>query len=136
MHMANLIIGMGKEKWKGKVCLVLLEVNYITLFLFWHMQKAYGHIDPILVGLNNWCGGVGEPFKFTFPSVFFLSKFCFFSKFHALYRDEALSAAEQQIKSIELKLNSALSSHQSEKETWELNLQNVEETWRCMFLIL
>ncbi|KAI5684059.1 hypothetical protein M9H77_05287 [Catharanthus roseus] len=45
-------------------------------------------------------------------------------------RDEALIAAEQQIKSIELKLNSALSSYQSEKEAWEVNLQNVEETWR------
>lgn len=54
--------------------------------------------------------------------------------FLVLYRDEALIAAEQQIKSIELKLNSALSSYQSEKEAWEVNLQNVEETWRCKFL--
>ncbi|VFQ99805.1 unnamed protein product [Cuscuta campestris] len=45
-------------------------------------------------------------------------------------RDTALSAAEQQIRSMESKLNSALSAHQREKETWEINLQNVEETWR------
>ncbi|CAI9110512.1 OLC1v1010558C1 [Oldenlandia corymbosa var. corymbosa] len=45
-------------------------------------------------------------------------------------RDEALSAAEQQIKNLEMNLNTALSSHQSEKESWEVNLKNVEETWR------
>ncbi|KAM3252140.1 protein GRIP isoform X1 [Capsicum annuum] len=45
-------------------------------------------------------------------------------------RDEAVCATEQQIKSMEMKLSSAFSAHQKEKETWEINLKNVEETWR------
>lgn len=45
-------------------------------------------------------------------------------------RDEVLSIAEEQVKSMENKLSSALSGHQSEKQAWEVNLQNVEETWR------
>ncbi|XP_009792764.1 protein GRIP [Nicotiana tabacum] len=45
-------------------------------------------------------------------------------------RDEALRATEQQIRSMEMKLNSAFSAHQKEKEAWEINLHNVEETWR------
>ncbi|KAK3008457.1 hypothetical protein RJ639_013286 [Escallonia herrerae] len=45
-------------------------------------------------------------------------------------RDASLSTAEQQIKNMEMKLTSALSSHQSEKEAWERSLQNIEETWR------
>lgn len=51
-------------------------------------------------------------------------------------RDEALSIAEQQVKSMEIKLSSALSSHQSEKEAWEINLQNIEETWRLRCEVL
>ncbi|KAL6959870.1 hypothetical protein U1Q18_040021 [Sarracenia purpurea var. burkii] len=45
-------------------------------------------------------------------------------------RDAVLSTAEQQIKSMEMKLSSANVHYQSEKEAWEINLQNVEETWR------
>ncbi|XP_057804768.1 protein GRIP-like isoform X2 [Salvia miltiorrhiza] len=45
-------------------------------------------------------------------------------------RDAALSIAEQQIKSLQLKFDSTLSNHQSEKEAWDKSLQNVEETWR------
>lgn len=45
-------------------------------------------------------------------------------------RDAALSSAKQQIKSIEKKLDSANARYQSEKEAWEINLQNLEETWR------
>ncbi|CAK9164929.1 unnamed protein product [Ilex paraguariensis] len=45
-------------------------------------------------------------------------------------RDAALGTADQHTKRIEKKLNDVLSSHQSEKEAWEINLQNVEETWR------
>ncbi|XP_055803200.1 protein GRIP [Solanum dulcamara] len=45
-------------------------------------------------------------------------------------RDEALRATEQQIRNMEMKLNSAFSAHQKEKEAWEISLQNVEETWR------
>ncbi|CAH9105897.1 unnamed protein product [Cuscuta europaea] len=45
-------------------------------------------------------------------------------------RDAALITAEKQIRSLESELNSALSAHQREKEMWEINLQNVEETWR------
>ncbi|KAJ8764139.1 hypothetical protein K2173_005049 [Erythroxylum novogranatense] len=45
-------------------------------------------------------------------------------------RDAALNNAKQLIKSIEIKLDSANAHHQSEKETWEINLQNLEETWR------
>ncbi|RVW32889.1 Protein GRIP [Vitis vinifera] len=45
-------------------------------------------------------------------------------------KDAALSSAKQQIKSIEKKLDSANARYQSEKEAWEINLQNLEETWR------
>ncbi|KAI8536845.1 hypothetical protein RHMOL_Rhmol10G0287700 [Rhododendron molle] len=45
-------------------------------------------------------------------------------------RDDALSTAEQQIKSMEMKLNSANAQYHSEKKSWEINLQNLEETWR------
>ncbi|KAF1001939.1 protein GRIP isoform X2 [Apium graveolens] len=48
-------------------------------------------------------------------------------------RDLALSKAEQQIKNMEKKLNSLLSSHASEKDTWEKNQQNLEETWRSRY---
>jgi len=49
-------------------------------------------------------------------------------------RDEAFRATEQRIRSMEMKLNSAFSAHQKEKEAWEISLQNVEETWRCNYL--
>lgn len=52
-----------------------------------------------------------------------------------LFRDAALSMAEQQIKNLQLKFDSALSRHQSEKEAWDRSLQNVEETWRCSAII-
>ncbi|XP_030975755.1 protein GRIP-like isoform X2 [Quercus lobata] len=45
-------------------------------------------------------------------------------------RELVLDNAKQQIKSLEIKLNSANASHQSDKETWEMNVQNIEETWR------
>lgn len=45
-------------------------------------------------------------------------------------RELVLNNAKQQIKSLEIKLISANASHQSDKEAWEMNLQNLEETWR------
>ncbi|KAG2695205.1 hypothetical protein I3760_07G003700 [Carya illinoinensis] len=45
-------------------------------------------------------------------------------------RDMILDNAKQQIKNLEIKLISATASHQSDKEAWEMNLQNLEETWR------
>ncbi|KAL3838845.1 hypothetical protein ACJIZ3_023436 [Penstemon smallii] len=48
-------------------------------------------------------------------------------------RDAALGTAEHQIKSLHLKLDSVLSLHQSEKEAWVTNLQNVEETWQLRY---
>lgn len=48
-------------------------------------------------------------------------------------RDLALSKAEQQIKNMEKNLNSLLSSHASEKDTWEKNQQNLEEAWRLRY---
>ncbi|KAM4129041.1 hypothetical protein ACJW30_02G215200 [Castanea mollissima] len=48
-------------------------------------------------------------------------------------RELVLDNAKQQIKSLEIKLNSANASHQSDKETWEMNLQNIEETWRIRY---
>lgn len=51
-------------------------------------------------------------------------------QFHIYSRDLLLDNAKQQIKSLEVKLVSANASHQSDKEAWEMNLQNLEETWR------
>lgn len=45
-------------------------------------------------------------------------------------RDNALISAQEDLKDMEAKLNSAFSGFQSEKSSWEMNLQNVEETWR------
>ncbi|KAK8482790.1 hypothetical protein V6N12_010312 [Hibiscus sabdariffa] len=45
-------------------------------------------------------------------------------------RDTALDNAKQQIKSLEINLHSANSRHQSEKAVWEIDLKNLEETWR------
>ncbi|KAL6521463.1 hypothetical protein OROGR_018032 [Orobanche gracilis] len=46
------------------------------------------------------------------------------------FRDAALSMVEQQAKSIQLKLDSVLSMHQSEKELWDRRFQHAEEAWR------
>ncbi|CAN1330802.1 Protein GRIP [Linum perenne] len=45
-------------------------------------------------------------------------------------RNEALKEAQQDIKSLEQKLDSAFAHHKSEKESWEINLQELEETWK------
>ncbi|OMO83403.1 hypothetical protein COLO4_22537 [Corchorus olitorius] len=45
-------------------------------------------------------------------------------------RDAALDNAKQQIKSLEMNLGSAKARHQSEKAAWEVDLKNLEETWR------
>lgn len=46
------------------------------------------------------------------------------------FRDNALENAKQQIRSLEIKLDSLSAQHLKEKEEWGLSLQNVEETWR------
>ncbi|KAG8660081.1 protein GRIP isoform X1 [Manihot esculenta] len=48
-------------------------------------------------------------------------------------RDAALNNSKQQMKSIEIKLDSANSRYQFEKEAWETNLQNLEESWRLRY---
>ncbi|XVF18136.1 hypothetical protein REPUB_Repub10bG0186200 [Reevesia pubescens] len=45
-------------------------------------------------------------------------------------RDAALDNAKQQIKSLEMNLDSANARHQSEKAAWEIDLKNLEDTWR------
>lgn len=45
-------------------------------------------------------------------------------------RDAALENTKQQIKSLESNLHSANARHQSEKAAWEIDLKNLEETWR------
>ncbi|KAH7519835.1 hypothetical protein FEM48_Zijuj08G0079300 [Ziziphus jujuba var. spinosa] len=45
-------------------------------------------------------------------------------------RDAVISNANQQIKSLETKLDSVNRRHLSDKEAWEVNLHNLEETWR------
>ncbi|XP_050227282.1 protein GRIP [Mercurialis annua] len=47
--------------------------------------------------------------------------------------DAALKEAKQQIKNIETKLDSANARRQLEKEELEINLQNLEETWRMRY---
>lgn len=49
------------------------------------------------------------------------------------FRDAALKTAEQQIKNLEIKLDSQTLQYQLEKDAWELNLQKLEETWRGKF---
>lgn len=45
-------------------------------------------------------------------------------------RDAALRNTNQNIKNLEMKLDSLTVRHQSDKDAWELNLHNLEETWR------
>ncbi|KAH9612133.1 hypothetical protein KSS87_002613 [Heliosperma pusillum] len=45
-------------------------------------------------------------------------------------RDASRKKADQLIRDLEMKLDSQAMRHQSEKEAWELNLRNLEETWR------
>ncbi|XP_030464104.2 protein GRIP [Syzygium oleosum] len=45
-------------------------------------------------------------------------------------RDAALITAKQQMKTIEMNLDSMNARHQKDKEAWELDLKNLEETWR------
>ncbi|XP_039159411.1 protein GRIP isoform X3 [Eucalyptus grandis] len=45
-------------------------------------------------------------------------------------RDAALNTATQQMKTIEMNLDSMNARHQKDKEAWELDLKNLEETWR------
>ncbi|XP_031276042.1 protein GRIP isoform X3 [Pistacia vera] len=51
-------------------------------------------------------------------------------------RDAVLDNAKQQIKNLEIKLDSLNAQHLLEKETWGRTLQNVEESWqvRCELL--
>lgn len=46
------------------------------------------------------------------------------------FRDSALKNVKEQIRSLEIKLNSANAQHLKEKEAWGQSLQNVEEMWR------
>ncbi|KAL2907112.1 Protein GRIP [Bienertia sinuspersici] len=45
-------------------------------------------------------------------------------------RDSALKNADQQIKNLETKLDSQTAQYHLEKDTWAMNLRNLEETWR------
>ncbi|KAI6671181.1 hypothetical protein NL676_006066 [Syzygium grande] len=45
-------------------------------------------------------------------------------------RDAALNTAKQQMKTIEMNLDSMNARHQKDKEAWELDLKNLEETWQ------
>ncbi|KAI9126640.1 hypothetical protein K1719_002236 [Acacia pycnantha] len=48
-------------------------------------------------------------------------------------RDTALENVKEQIRSLEMKLDSVNAPHLKEKEAWGLGLQNVEETWRIKY---
>ncbi|XAR73693.1 hypothetical protein NMG60_11007756 [Bertholletia excelsa] len=48
-------------------------------------------------------------------------------------RDAAFSTAEQQIKSMEMKLSVTLANYLADKEAWDVNLRNLEETWRLRY---
>ena len=57
--------------------------------------------------------------------------FLAFTTSHSInFRDTALENVKQQIRSLEIKLDSANAKHLKEKEEWGLSLQNVQETWR------
>ncbi|KAG1355354.1 protein GRIP [Cocos nucifera] len=49
------------------------------------------------------------------------------------FRDEALTDAEEQIRNITGKLDAATSQYLSEKETWQKNLESIEEHWRLRY---
>ncbi|XP_028551497.1 protein GRIP [Dendrobium catenatum] len=51
-------------------------------------------------------------------------------------RDAALRGAENQMRIITMKLDSAAAQHQAERETWQSKLDNVEESWRVRYATL
>jgi len=51
-----------------------------------------------------------------------------------IFRDSTLENVKQQIRSLEIKLDSVNAQQLKEKEEWGLSLQNVEETWRSSAL--
>ncbi|XP_058090665.1 protein GRIP [Magnolia sinica] len=48
-------------------------------------------------------------------------------------RDSALTDAKQRIRSIEVKLDSVNAHYLLDKEAWQRNLENLEETWRLKY---
>lgn len=50
--------------------------------------------------------------------------------FHIYFRAGALKDASEQIKSLEVKLDSTVARNQAEKQAWEEDLRVLEETWR------
>lgn len=50
--------------------------------------------------------------------------------FHIYFRAGALKDASEQIKSLELKIDSTVARNQAEKQAWEEDLRVLEETWR------
>lgn len=50
--------------------------------------------------------------------------------FYIYFRAGALKDASEQIKSLELKLDSTVARNQAEKQAWEEDLRVLEETWR------
>ncbi|KAL8151822.1 hypothetical protein V2J09_021630 [Rumex salicifolius] len=53
-----------------------------------------------------------------------------------LEKDTNLVILEKKLKDLEMKLESDRIKHQSEKEVWELNIENLEETWQLKFKAL
>lgn len=51
------------------------------------------------------------------------------------FRDAAHRAAQNEIRMITMKLTSAAVDHQAERERWQKNLENVEESWRGTIFI-
>lgn len=45
-------------------------------------------------------------------------------------RDEVLHKVRQQLKSMETTLDTVNKAHRKEKQAWESDLHNLEETWR------
>lgn len=109
------------------VCYLLLFVEYYA-HTRWLTLSSFTPSGSIVLNLNCW-----STVSFYRVDLVFIALGEWINTLirQILSRDEALRATEQQIRSMEMKLNSAFSAHQKEKEAWEINLHNVEETWRC-----
>ncbi|GAB2282475.1 hypothetical protein Dimus_017018 [Dionaea muscipula] len=51
-------------------------------------------------------------------------------------RDAALSSSEKRAKDLEFKLDSASVRYKADKEVWEINLKNLEDTWHLKYEVL
>lgn len=89
------------------------KLAYVIDLCLWFVVKSWIHYSNSLLAVE--CGAIT-------------------TSHFMIFRDTTLENVKQQIRSLEIKLDSVNAQHLKEKEEWGLSLQNVEETWRSSAL--